>query len=757
MPPPKRMSWHAGGWMLSDRSLWASSPAIAVVLFLVVLTAPDSHAGSIQLVSTQRVWDAAPHNAFTDLVRFNGVWYCSFREAAEHAVTVPGSARVLRSTDGQTWTSACLMTSPAEDFRDPHLTITPDNRLMLYVASATPAPINGVTHRNYAWFSQDGTRWTDRVEIGEPNIWLWRITWHQGTAYGIGYYWYGKPFIRLYTGTDGIHFNTLVADMGAPIEANETTRLLFMDDGRAYVLAREGAWGTAMPPYTQWTWQTLGFVPGGPEALRLPDGRFIVASRLSDGAARTSLSWGDPVAGTLTECLTLPSGGDTSYPGLVWYDNMLWISYHSSHEGRTSIYLAKVVFSEDDIDNVQDLFNRSDSDMLGTTQTAMIPWSERATLGPAADVARIVGGQLQVFGAEGFDPAASGPGAAVLAVDMPSLTIEADMRFSLDQPSQAAGKNTGGFILRRPRLDAGVADPTAARQITVQFHPSGGLFIGQNTADGRSVTTLFADNPFVAGQDTMEDINRFRGAGSLPKTFGGRAFDTDGDGVLETGEAFQLRAVLAGRSLEVFVNGVSIAAIAVEGDSGVPSNYVSLFKNRWTGNAADAPCHVFFDNLQIGRIGGKAKSPSPATGARDVERTTRLGWSAGPGATLHNVYFGEGGPDSFVGSTATASIDPGTLHHSTTYYWRVDEISTAGTTVGNVWTFTTKPAPGDFDQDGDVDLSDFGFFQLCLSGSGIRLRPGCEPADLTGNGDVDGADFALFRACFTGTDLQPGC
>ena len=41
----------------------------------------------------------------------------------------------------------------------------------------------------------------------------------------------------------------------------------------------------------------------------------------------------------------LPSGGDCSYPGLVWHENLLWMSYYSSHEdNHTSIYLAKVKF-----------------------------------------------------------------------------------------------------------------------------------------------------------------------------------------------------------------------------------------------------------------------------------------------------------------------------------------------------------------------------------------------------------------------------
>ena len=46
--------------------------------------------------------------------------------------------------------------------------------------------------------------------------------------------------------------------------------------------------------------------------------------------------------GDYEPALTLPSGGDTSYPGLVWHDGLLWVSYYSSHEGKSAIYLAKV-------------------------------------------------------------------------------------------------------------------------------------------------------------------------------------------------------------------------------------------------------------------------------------------------------------------------------------------------------------------------------------------------------------------------------
>ena len=64
----------------------------------------------------------------------------------------------------------------------------------------------------------------------------------------------------------------------------------------------------------------------------------------SEAGGSTSLFKGpplfeiDPAAGKLRELVTLPSGGDTSYPGLVLRGDNLYVSYYSSHEGKTSIY-----------------------------------------------------------------------------------------------------------------------------------------------------------------------------------------------------------------------------------------------------------------------------------------------------------------------------------------------------------------------------------------------------------------------------------
>lgn len=57
----------------------------------------------------------------------------------------------------------------------------------------------------------------------------------------------------------------------------------------------------------------------------------------------------------------------------------------------------------------------------------------------------------------------------------------------------------------------------------------------------------------------------------------------------------------------------------------------------------------------------------------------------------------------------------------------------------------------DFDRDGDVDQADFGRFQTCLSGSGVRQdAPECTQARLDGDGDVDVSDFAIFGTCISG-------
>jgi len=296
------------------------------------------------LVSVRKIWDAAPHNAFTNLIRHKGEWFCVFREGQKH-VSDDGALRVITSKDGQVWESAARITSDTADLRDAQITVAPDGRLMLSGAAALHQPASA-KHQTMAYFSDDGRKWSEGDKIGDPNFWLWRITWHQGTAYGLGYSTTKEKSVRLYKSRDGKQFDTLVSNLFDKEYPNESSIVFLEDDSAVCLLRRQGNGmvGTATPPYTAWTWKDLGVKIGGPDLHRLPDGRFVAAVRLYDGGARTSLCWLDPETGGFEEFLRFPSGGDTSYAGMVWHEGLLWVSYYSSHEGKTSIYLAKVRF-----------------------------------------------------------------------------------------------------------------------------------------------------------------------------------------------------------------------------------------------------------------------------------------------------------------------------------------------------------------------------------------------------------------------------
>lgn len=67
----------------------------------------------------------------------------------------------------------------------------------------------------------------------------------------------------------------------------------------------------------------------------------------------------------------------------------------------------------------------------------------------------------------------------------------------------------------------------------------------------------------------------------------------------------------------------------------------------------------------------------------------------------------------------------------------------------------------DADGDKDVDMDDFGPFQVCLTGAGqpIRDKAACHCFDRDGNGSIDLTDFALFTACASGASVpaNAGC
>jgi hypothetical protein len=213
--------------------------------------------------------------------------------------------------------------------------------------------------RSRVLFSADGREWTAPQPILSEGEWLWRATWHDGIAYGAVYRSSGRSSepgpewqLAIYRSSDGVKWD-LLKKMDVTGRPNETT-LRFTSEGEMIALVRReagnqmGFVGRARPPYQQWTWTESNFRFGGQNFLQTPDGTWLVGTRDythvrpgSTAGSRTIVAELKP-DGRLAPLTTLPSDGDTSYPGMVWHDGLLWFSYYSSHEGKTAIYLAKI-------------------------------------------------------------------------------------------------------------------------------------------------------------------------------------------------------------------------------------------------------------------------------------------------------------------------------------------------------------------------------------------------------------------------------
>jgi hypothetical protein len=334
-----------------------------------------ARAGEPELISVTRIWDHAPHNAFTDLIRWRDKWYCTFREADGH-VGGDGKLRVLESADGQAWKSVALIEEEGIDLRDPKLSITPDDRLMIVAGGSVYRGGKTLLGRQpRVTFSKDGREWTPPRRVLSEGEWLWRVTWHEGRAYGVSYNAAARQTreaqeatkstgpvssepadwkLKLVVSTDGINYD-LITHLGVPGHPNETT-LRFLPGGEMMAMVRrEGGntfgWiGTSKPPYKEWKWHETTHRFGGPNFICLPDGSLWAVSRSYPSPGRKGEGGGTKtVLARLTRdsyepVLTFPSGGDTSYAGLVWHEGLLWVSYYSSHEKKASIYLAKVRF-----------------------------------------------------------------------------------------------------------------------------------------------------------------------------------------------------------------------------------------------------------------------------------------------------------------------------------------------------------------------------------------------------------------------------
>ncbi|MBM3855677.1 MAG: hypothetical protein FJ399_21410 [Verrucomicrobia bacterium] len=347
---------------------------------------PPAPGAGAELLSVKRIWSATEKSDFreSEMVWFKGRFYASFLERGvarpdlgKKSSMPDGRLQIISSVDGEQWEPVRQFGIPGQDFRSPQITVTPDGRL-LATATLGRGAVGGM-----AWFSTDGKTWSERINIAPPDLEFWDIGWKGNTAYVINYVARDEEPVRLYRSVrdvgdwnakNGIRFEVVnpnllpngYPDGRTPVQAR--IRLVepclhFTDGGTCYVLTRRqseiegmattGMMGISKPPYQNWKWTILKDKVAMPDMIRLPDGRFVAGTRLYrdlpknvPGGRRTALVWVYPKEGRIEEIITLPSGNHTGSTGVVYKDGIIWVAYHSGHEGKlytsTSIYLAKV-------------------------------------------------------------------------------------------------------------------------------------------------------------------------------------------------------------------------------------------------------------------------------------------------------------------------------------------------------------------------------------------------------------------------------
>jgi hypothetical protein len=340
-----------------------------VSIIAISLVAFSSLAADVKVTNLRRVFHNGEHNAFTDLVKFKGRFYLTFRSCPDgHAVNPTASVIILASNDTKDWKQVHRFNVALRDTRDPHFLVFKD-KLFVY----TGTWYSGTTglaredydlnkHLGYAVWSEDGAKWHGPAMLeGTFGHYIWRVA-----AFGDKAYLCGRRKAGFATGARGegkqVESLMLESDDGLiwrkcavfqETEGNETA-FLFESDGTVLGVGRRT--GNAhlvrsKPPYTQWERKDLDRYIGGPLLAKWGD-RYVVGGRHStkDGP-KTSLCW--LVGDQLQEFAEFPSGGDNSYPGFVELaPNRALVSYYSSHErdasGKpiTAIYLAELVKEE---------------------------------------------------------------------------------------------------------------------------------------------------------------------------------------------------------------------------------------------------------------------------------------------------------------------------------------------------------------------------------------------------------------------------
>lgn len=150
----------------------------------------------VEFSNVRRVFDNGERNAFTDLIRFKGVYYLTFRSCLDgHSVHPTSSIIILSSWDAVACRKVHRFSVALRDVRDPHFLEFKD-RLFVYSGSWYCGESSSDTRDmnellGYGFWTADGVDWSDPIMLeGNYGRYVSRAAAHNGKA------WLGARRIR---------------------------------------------------------------------------------------------------------------------------------------------------------------------------------------------------------------------------------------------------------------------------------------------------------------------------------------------------------------------------------------------------------------------------------------------------------------------------------------------------------------------------------------------------------------------------------
>ncbi len=322
----------------------------------------------VNVENIRRAFHNGEHNAFTDMVRWKGKIWLTFRSCPDgHMVHPTSSILVLSSTDGKDWKKQHRFSVARRDVRDPHFLIFKD-KLFLYTGTwwtgddTLPREDYNINqHLGYAVSTEDGNEWSAPVLLeGTYGHYIWRAAAHDGKAYLCGRRKRNHSEQEAGTADSRVVESAMLESSDGLVwkfhslfqpERGDETAFLFEDDGSLVAVSRSGSQPAQLvradPPWREKTRVDFDDYIGGPLLTKWKGHYLVGGRRNTDEGPRTALYWLN--GETLEQFAELPSGGDNSYPGFVELDDgTALVSWYSSHEKGedgepiTAIYLAEL-------------------------------------------------------------------------------------------------------------------------------------------------------------------------------------------------------------------------------------------------------------------------------------------------------------------------------------------------------------------------------------------------------------------------------